>query len=65
MPAKSKAQRRLMSIALHHPEKLYSRNRAVLNMAKSELRKFAATKEKGLKARKRAVDRLKRKMIRK
>lgn len=65
MPAVSIAQRQMMAIAKHHPEKLYKRNRAVLSMAKSELHKFAVTKEKGLRARATAVSRLKKKAGRK
>ena len=49
MPAKSEAQRRLMAVAEHHPEKLYAKNRGVLKMSKSDLHDFAATK--GLKKR--------------
>ena len=52
MPAKSKAQRRLMAIAEHHPEKLFARNKGVAKMSKKELHKFASTPEKGLPARK-------------
>lgn len=52
MPAKSKAQRRLMAIAEHSPEKLYKRNRSVAKMSRSSLRDFASTKEKGLPSRK-------------
>lgn len=48
MPALSKAQRRAMAIAEHHPEQLYKRNRGLLKMSKGELRKFATTKEKEL-----------------
>ena len=48
MPAKSKKQRRAMAIAEHHPEKLYKRNRGMLEMEKSELHDFAETREKGL-----------------
>jgi hypothetical protein len=42
-----------MAIALHHPEKLYSRNRGLLVMKGSDLEDFARTKEKGLPKRKR------------
>lgn len=52
MPAKSKAQRRVMGIAEHHPEKLYKRNRGLLKMSKQQLSDFASTKEKGLVRRK-------------
>jgi hypothetical protein len=49
MPAKSQAQRRLMAIALHHPDLLKGKNRGVLKMDKSDMEDFASTKEKGLK----------------
>ena len=48
MPARSKAQRRLMAIAEHHPELVKAKNRGVLSMSKSQLSDFASTKEKGL-----------------
>lgn len=48
MPALSKAQRRLMAIAKHHPEKVYARNRSILKMTGRQLHEFAKTKEKGL-----------------
>ena len=48
MPAKSKAQRKAMAIAEHHPEKLYKRNKGLKKMSKKDLREFARTKEKGL-----------------
>ena len=47
MPAQSKAQRRLMAIAEHHPEELYSENKDVAKMGKESLHEFAKTKEKG------------------
>ena len=47
MPAKSEAQRRLMAIAEHSPEKLYKKNRGVLKMSHSQLHDFAATKDYG------------------
>lgn len=46
MPATSEKQRMAMAIALHHPDKLYKRNRSILSMSKDELHKFA-TKKKG------------------
>jgi hypothetical protein len=52
MPAKSKAQRRAMAIAEHHPGEVYERNKGLLKMTKSQLHDFAATKEKGLVQRK-------------
>jgi len=48
MPATSKAQRRLMAIAEHHPEQVYSKNRGVLKMSHGQLHDFAAVKEKPL-----------------
>jgi hypothetical protein len=48
MPAKSKAQRRAMAIAEHHPEELYERNKGLKKMSKEQLHDFAATKEKKL-----------------
>jgi len=44
MSAKTIEQQQLMGIALHHPEKLYARNRGVLKMKESQLREFAETK---------------------
>ena len=52
MPAVSKKQRIAMSIAEHHPEKLYKKNRAMLRMSKAQLHEFAATASKGLPKRK-------------
>jgi hypothetical protein len=48
MPAKSVAQRKLMAIAEHHPDKLYAKNKGVAKMGKKSLHDFAATREKGL-----------------
>lgn len=48
MPAKSKAQRKLMGLALHHPEKIKGKNKGVLKMSKKQLEEFADTKEKNL-----------------
>lgn len=48
MPAVSKKQRTAMAIAEHHPEKLYSKNKGLLGMSKSQLHDYASTKEKGL-----------------
>ena len=53
MPAKSKAQRRVMAIAKHHPSKLYKRNKGLKKMSKTQLGHFATTKEKGLPRKKR------------
>ena len=49
MPATSPAQRRLMGLAEHHPEKVRPENRGVLKMSHQQLHDFAATK--GLKDR--------------
>lgn len=61
MPAKSKAQQRLMAMALHSPGKV--RNRSVLEMNKSDLRDYAETKHKGLPKHKRRHSKLMRKMM--
>lgn len=37
-----------MAIAEHHPEELYDRNKAMLNMTHQQLHEFASTSEKGL-----------------
>ncbi len=49
MPATSEAQRRLMAIAEHHPEKLHKENRGVLKMSHQQLHDYAATKGLGKK----------------
>ena len=48
MPATSKAQRKLMAVAAHHPSEVYARNKGVLSMSKDQLHDFASTKEKSL-----------------
>jgi hypothetical protein len=48
MPAVSDAQRRLMAIAEHHPEKLYAKNKGVADMTHKQLHDFASTSEKHL-----------------
>lgn len=48
MPARSKSQQMAMAIAEHNPGELYSRNKGLLSMSKSQLHDFAATKRKGL-----------------
>lgn len=53
MPAVSEKQRKLMAIAEHHPEQVYSRNRDVLRMNKDQLHDFASTDEKKIPLRKR------------
>lgn len=40
MPAKSEAQRRLMAMALHNPEKIKKGNRGVLKMSSKQLHEF-------------------------
>ena len=52
MPAKSKAQQRLMAMAEHNPSAVSAKNRGVLNMTHEQLHDFAATKRKGLPAHK-------------
>lgn len=53
MPARSRAQRRLMAIAEHAPESVFPENKGVLKMSKNQLSDFASTPETGLPARKR------------
>jgi len=48
MPAKSKAQAIMISIALHNPGKLYKRNKSVMNMDKYDMEDYASTKHKDL-----------------
>lgn len=48
MPAKSRAQRIVMAIAEHDPDKLYDRNKGAAKMDKEDLHDFASTPEKGL-----------------
>lgn len=48
MPAKSKKQRIAMAIAEHEPNKLYARNRGMLDMSHQQLNDFAATPQKSL-----------------
>lgn len=52
MPAESKAQRTVMAIAEHDPQKLYKKNRSLLRMTHQQLHDFASTPEKGLPERK-------------
>jgi hypothetical protein len=46
MPAKSKAQQRLMQIAEHAPDKLYAKNRGVAKMTHQQLHDFSVGSEK-------------------
>lgn len=48
MPAESKAQRQATAIALHHPEKLYERNKGLTKMSGKQLEDYASSSEKGL-----------------
>ena len=48
MPAVSVAQRRAIAISEHNPGKLYSRNKDLLSMKKSDMRDFASASEKSL-----------------
>jgi hypothetical protein len=48
MPSVSRSQQIAMSIAEHHPEKLYARNKSLLKMSHSQLHDYAATPRKGL-----------------
>ncbi len=48
MPALSHAQRIVMAIAEHSPQKLYDRNKGVLDMNQRQLHDYAATPEKTL-----------------
>ena len=41
MPAETEKQRKMMAIALHHPSKLYKKNRGVLGMGREKLREFS------------------------
>jgi hypothetical protein len=48
MPAKSKAQQRLMAVAENESEAVLPENKGVLGMKKSSLKDFASTKLEGL-----------------
>jgi hypothetical protein len=48
MPSKSVSQRRLFGLAEHHPEKVYKKNRSILQMKNVALHDYASTPEKGL-----------------
>jgi len=48
MPSVSVAQRKLMGLALHHPENVKKKNRGILKMSGVALHEFATTPEKGL-----------------
>lgn len=50
MPAKSKAQQKVMAIAEHNPGALYNRNAGLTKMSKTQLHVFASTPRKGLPA---------------
>jgi len=59
MPAKTRKQQQLMAIAEHEPDKLYAKNRGVLDMSQQQLHDFAATKgaPKKLPKKKKSVQR--------
>lgn len=44
MPAVSRAQQEAMAIAEHEPNKLYAKNKGLLNMSHQQLHEFASTK---------------------
>jgi len=48
MPSVSVAQRKLIGMALHHPEEVSGKNRSILSMKRSDMEDFAKTSEKGL-----------------
>lgn len=48
MPSVSRAMRKLMAVAEHHPEEVSAKNRGVLSMSHQQLHEFSSTKEKGL-----------------
>ena len=49
MPTTSRNQRIAMAIAEHEPDKLYDRNKGMLDMSKDQLHDFASTKESRLR----------------
>lgn len=52
MPSVSKVMRKATAIAEHNPEKLYARNKGLLDMSHEQLHDFASTSESGLPQRK-------------
>ena len=48
MPANLISFRRLTGLALHHPEKVYKRNKSILKMSGTALHDYASTPETGL-----------------
>lgn len=48
MPAPSTAMQQASAIALHHPGKLYARNKSLRKMTDEQLRDFASTPHEGL-----------------
>ena len=52
MPAVSRNQQIATAIAEHQPGKLYARNKGLLKMTQTQLHDFAATRRKGLPAKK-------------
>lgn len=47
VPAKSKAQQRLMQLAAHAPDKVFAKNKGVLKMSHNQLHDFSVGSEKG------------------
>lgn len=47
VPAKTEKQRRLMMLAMHSPEKVSKKNRAVLQMSKDHMAHYATLAEMG------------------
>ncbi len=48
MPAVSKAQQRLMGMAMSNPKEIYPENEGVLGMNNEQLSEYASTPRKGL-----------------
>ena len=48
MPAVSRNQQVAAAIAEHHPDKLYKRNRGLLEMEHDDLHEYASTKRRRL-----------------
>ena len=55
MPAKSRKQQQMMAIAEHEPEKLFDKNKGVLDMSQGQLHDFAATKNAPKKVKKKVM----------
>ena len=55
MPAESKAQHRLIGLAMHNPGKVSRKNRGILSMSRDDMEDYASTKEKGMPMHKRSL----------